>query len=914
MALSPSEERACVLPCPRDCEMSQWSAFASCSAACGGQGVRVRSRWVLRGPRDGGVACPVLDKRGVEVETVPCDGDGVDGGGGVPCVRWEEGEWGVCLPLHAGPSNLSTCGPGLQGRRVRCVEGEGEGEVADELCHAQPRPASARSCIVPCGDRCVVSEWSQFQPCFGNGSTVRSRSIIPFSGSTDWTSDCPELSDLRLVEEASCRHEYEGEVYWIGRTSFSTADCFYSDESRQCGNGRAYSGYGCYDSTFQPVNASLCQDLPAPVSTQNCHDPCPRDCLTGDWSEWTGCSASCGNGVRVRRREVRKRALRGGRACGPLEEVSACYAEPCLIGQYHATDWGSCVLSNSSQLCGVGTATREVRCLVNGEASVDHGPCALLVAGPAPANTTECSLPCPEQCLAKWGQWSPCSYQEGGALHYTQRQRKILRDGDGCPSVLSEHKPCVEDTSAPSGYEWQAMDWTDCIILPIPEHRSESHYYCGNGTQTRQVACVDAATNTTVPEYYCRSLGGRPASVQACALACPTDCRVSEFSPWSACQGSCVQPTLTQQRWRAVLLAPSHGGRGCPRLNEERPCPPPSDCRQYSISSLAPSCSVDWTQHSMCGRTNADTSFACQLNGKPVAFSRCLEAIRNGLAVKGVEILETAKVDCDTVECPRGPACVFSDWTEWSPCQQHCLLHEGHEGFRVRWRVLLRAVEGHKASCAGNQTQVSACRLPDNAAWPACLDVAWAASQWHNGSRAVWCQSTTDGQEVMGDSCLEGDRPWGGASVPCAVDCSDYASCDSSAGVCACRDGFEAMEGSCLPVVGCALDQHCLLPHTHCNMSSGQCTCEPGLVFDYQQWKCSVPTIPTIPSSSPSSAPPSPSSAPPSPSSAPSSVPPSEGTADDVSTGTTASPGGTGIFDNIGTCVRTYVNSCVDNR
>lgn len=54
------EEEECVVPCPLDCRLSDWSAWSSCSAPCGG-GVKVRAQWLREKPFNGGRPCPKLN-------------------------------------------------------------------------------------------------------------------------------------------------------------------------------------------------------------------------------------------------------------------------------------------------------------------------------------------------------------------------------------------------------------------------------------------------------------------------------------------------------------------------------------------------------------------------------------------------------------------------------------------------------------------------------------------------------------------------------------------------------------------------------------------------------------------------------------------------------------------------------------
>ncbi|KAL6079818.1 hypothetical protein STEG23_033909, partial [Scotinomys teguina] len=53
-------QEECVVPCPFDCKLSDWSSWGSCSSSCG-IGVRIRSKWLKEKPYSGGRPCPKLD-------------------------------------------------------------------------------------------------------------------------------------------------------------------------------------------------------------------------------------------------------------------------------------------------------------------------------------------------------------------------------------------------------------------------------------------------------------------------------------------------------------------------------------------------------------------------------------------------------------------------------------------------------------------------------------------------------------------------------------------------------------------------------------------------------------------------------------------------------------------------------------
>ena len=53
-------EEACIIACPSDCKLSEWSNWSRCSKSCG-SGVKVRSKWLREKPYNGGRPCPKLD-------------------------------------------------------------------------------------------------------------------------------------------------------------------------------------------------------------------------------------------------------------------------------------------------------------------------------------------------------------------------------------------------------------------------------------------------------------------------------------------------------------------------------------------------------------------------------------------------------------------------------------------------------------------------------------------------------------------------------------------------------------------------------------------------------------------------------------------------------------------------------------
>jgi len=69
-----------------------------------------------------------------------------------------------------------------------------------------------------------------------------------------------------------------------------------------------------------------CPSLMA-TTLQCSQEPCAQDCEMGAWSAWTECSATCGGGIRARRRSITKNPIGAGAACGAFSEHEVCNAE-----------------------------------------------------------------------------------------------------------------------------------------------------------------------------------------------------------------------------------------------------------------------------------------------------------------------------------------------------------------------------------------------------------------------------------------------------------------------------------------------------------------------------------------------------------------------------------------------------------
>lgn len=95
-------------------------------------------------------------------------------------------------------SECVTAQRGLQHRQVNCVHKNRSITSLDICEHFTPRPADEQSCLVPCPQDCIVSEFSPWSTCSKNCRKYlqyRTRSVI--SPDVYGGSDCPNLTEWR---------------------------------------------------------------------------------------------------------------------------------------------------------------------------------------------------------------------------------------------------------------------------------------------------------------------------------------------------------------------------------------------------------------------------------------------------------------------------------------------------------------------------------------------------------------------------------------------------------------------------------------------------------------------------------------------------------------------------------------------
>uniref|UniRef100_A0A3P8VNT9 Thrombospondin type-1 domain-containing protein 7A n=1 Tax=Cynoglossus semilaevis TaxID=244447 RepID=A0A3P8VNT9_CYNSE len=457
-------EEACIIPCPSDCKLSEWSNWSRCSKSCG-SGVKVRSKWLREKPYNGGRPCPKLDHVNQVYEVVPCLSN---------CGQyvWVAEPWSVWKVSNVDVNN--NCGEGVQTRKVRCmlntIDGPSE-QVEDYLCDPEEMPLGARNSRLPCPEDCVLSDWEAWSPCAlpCGGNSTRERSAFPLRQPGEGK-ECPHTKEMEPCKlNSNCFH------YSYNITDWST--CQLSDRA-VCGNGIKTRMLDCVRSDGKSVDLKYCKELGLERKWQmnaSCTVECPVNCQLSEWSSWSRCTRTCGLAGKLWRRRTVIQAPQGdGRPClSQMEQWKPCPVKPCYSWQY--STWSEC--KSEGARCGDGLRFRNVSCFVSDGSGLQDsslvddelcGDLELLVDGDAKIVLQEpCTVPCPGECyLRDWTRWSPCqlSCVNGNDLGFGSvrvRSRPVVaQDPENllqCPEQEMETSSCTDGQCFE--YKWKTGPW-----------------------------------------------------------------------------------------------------------------------------------------------------------------------------------------------------------------------------------------------------------------------------------------------------------------------------------------------------------------------------------------------------------------------------------------------------------------------
>ncbi|XP_054555672.1 thrombospondin type-1 domain-containing protein 7B isoform X2 [Talpa occidentalis] len=499
-------QEECIIPCPFDCKLSDWSSWGSCSSSCG-IGVRIRSKWLKEKPYNGGRPCPKLDLKNQVHEAVPCYSV-------CSSYSWLAEHWSPCK-IHNELRPLR-CGGGTQSRKIRCVStGDSEGRTVDNsLCNQDEIPPETQSCSLLCPSECVMSEWGPWskcpQSCDPHSMQRRTRHLLRPSLSSRM---CAEDSQVRpcLLNENCFQFQYNLTEWSMCQLS----------ENATCGQGVRTRLLSCVRSDGQSVSMDQCEqnnlEKPQKMSI-HCLVECVVNCQLSGWTAWTECSQTCGQGGRMSRTRFIIMPTQGeGRPCPTeLTQQKTCPVTPCY--SWVLGNWSACKLEGGD--CGEGVQIRSLSCMVhNGSISHTAIPVDDALCGDMPFQNSilkqPCSVPCPGDChLTKWSEWSTCELTciDGRSFETMGRQSRSrtfiiqsFENQDSCPQQVLETRPCTGGKCY--HYTWKASLWNNNERTVWCQRSDGINVTGGCSPQARPAAIRQCNPACRKPFSYCTQGG-----------------------------------------------------------------------------------------------------------------------------------------------------------------------------------------------------------------------------------------------------------------------------------------------------------------------------------------------------------------------------------------------------------------------
>ena len=287
-------------------EWSSWAAWGRCSSSCG-DATRARAR-ECQGSQD--------DCRGLATERQLCvlpecetttEGRAREGG------EWGSwGQWALCS---------TSCGPGIRGRQRRCLTAPCRGDpIVGEACNLVACPLTPSGSVGPTPTLSTFwsawNEWSSCSESCGNKSNkFRSRFCLR-PGQCTQELESQEIPCIRLPD---CVVSED----WASWASWSVCSCASGLRSRR----RTCSGSDCPGASERQQQVCVNPDCggPGAVGREEGTAGGLRKGPWLEWGEWTPCSESCGNGIRVRERACDPSAICRGKGF----ESEFCKDEDC---------------------------------------------------------------------------------------------------------------------------------------------------------------------------------------------------------------------------------------------------------------------------------------------------------------------------------------------------------------------------------------------------------------------------------------------------------------------------------------------------------------------------------------------------------------------------------------------------------
>ncbi|XP_060581396.1 SCO-spondin-like [Ruditapes philippinarum] len=745
---------------------ANWGSWGACSVTCDGgtQNRRRKCKYDRSAPR--GAKCAGQRNEGRACNSNKCPVDG----------HWAPwASWSRCS---------MSCENGTHTRDRECLflpdtpHGNNcTGNYSDiETCNAGPCPVD--------GTWSVWSDWTECTLTCGNGTKLRNRSCDFPDGVPQGNNCLGAVSETDVCNTDLC--PIDGKLDSWGSWSVCSATCGGGSQSRQracifddnappglnctgnlsesqacssescpvdgvwsewsnftdctvsCGNGTQFRTRKCEYRPLGSPQGNNCTG--SDLDTEVCGtDKCPVDGKFSEWTAWTECSKSCENGTQSHNRtcDFDSSAPKGQDCAGDLYAMRSCNEENCPINGHWST-WSN--FTECSVSCSGGTKDRNRTCLFD-----DNAPHGSKCFGNS-TDTDDCNTePCPvDGQWGDWNAWHSCDKSCGGGHKVRDRTCQFPPDtphGDNC--TVGPEQEIAECNPQSCPVDGKFSDWSAWTIC--------SHS-CGGGVKFHTRKCVFPNGVT-----HGQNCSGAKSEQNTCGTElCPVDGVWSNWESWETCPVTCGSGS--QSRYRNCTY----------KIDSANPAPYGNNCTGSDVDTQTcnnNTCPVDgtwteWGNFTACSKT---CGYGVSTRNRTCEYLP--PGTQHGKNCTG---FHSESKFCNTDVCPQDA--VWGTWGEWSNCSATC-----GGGNQTRDRQCDWPTSVHGNTCVGDNSESQECSTN------LCpVDGMWA--EWDNWSA---CSATCNlGRMQRERNCTYDDKAPHGAVCP-----------GKNLEVKFCRDGLCAVDG-----------------------------------------------------------------------------------------------------------------------